>query len=99
MAMESILERLESRIDQLVEAHDSVRARAAELEQRVEELEQELEARGDVSEHAAELESQREALAERLEKVLGRIDEALDQAEGGGGEHSAEKKEAKATKG
>jgi FtsZ-binding cell division protein ZapB len=80
MAMESILERLETRIEQLVEAHEAARSRTAELEQRVEELEAELAERSEASERAAELESQRAELAERLEKVLGRIDEALEQA-------------------
>lgn len=85
MAMESILERLENRIEAIVEAYDASKNEVGELQQRVAELEEKLtekdEAGSEAGERIKALESQRDELTERLEKVLAVIDSALAKAE------------------
>ncbi len=86
MAMETILDRLENRIDEIIKAYDSSNQRAAELEERVAELEQQLQHQSqegsEAGERISQLESQRDELSTRLEKVLTVIDAALEQSEG-----------------
>ena len=85
MAMESILERLETRIEEMVEAYDSSRSEVTRLEERVAELEAGLKQKNAAGSEAEErikaLESQRDELTTRLEKVLALIDGALAKAE------------------
>jgi chromosome segregation ATPase len=85
MAIESILERLETRIEEMVEAYDSSRSQVTKLESRVAELEERLEQRNEAETEAEErikvLEGQRDELTTRLEKVLSLIDGALAKAE------------------
>jgi chromosome segregation ATPase len=78
MAMESVLKKLESRIEEFVEAHRVATARVAELETRVAELEAEAAGSTDLGDRLKALEGQRDELADRLEQVLGLIDGALD---------------------
>lgn len=89
MAMESILEQLETRIEELVETYRGAAGRAAELETKVAELESQLEdlnaklaSTNDAGERVRELEAQRDELANRLEKVLGLIDGVLSEDRG-----------------
>jgi chromosome segregation ATPase len=81
MALESVLKKLESRIEEYVEAHQKATNRIAELDARVAELEEQLGGNGELGAKVAQLESQREELAKRLEKVLGVLDKALESAE------------------
>lgn len=81
MALDSVLKKLESRIEEFVEAHQQATARVAELEARVAELEEQVGGSGALDEKVAELEAQREELAGRLEKVLATLDSALESAE------------------
>ncbi len=74
VAMDSVLKRLETQIDQLVKAYGQSSRRVAELEARVAELEGEAREAG----RAAELERQRDELRARLEKVLAVVDSALE---------------------
>jgi prefoldin subunit 5 len=77
MALDAVLKKLESRIDELVESHRKATSRVAELEKKLEKLEAEHAEEGDLKARVASLESQREELVGRLEKVLGTIDEVL----------------------
>jgi chromosome segregation ATPase len=77
MSLDSVLKKLESRIEEFVEAHQKAAARIAELEGRIQELEGRLGGSGELEAKVAKLESQREELAERLGKVLGVLDKAL----------------------
>ncbi len=77
MAMDAILKKLESRIEEFAQAHKKANARVVELEARVEELEAQLGGSDDLDEKVRELEAQRADLADRLESVLGVIDSAL----------------------
>ncbi len=84
MAMESVLQQLESRIEDLVDAYKGEVAKTTELETRVVDLETEiselttkLSTESDAHEQVATLEKQRDDLALRLEKVLGLIDGVL----------------------
>jgi chromosome segregation ATPase len=77
MALDAVLKKLESRIDELVESHRKATSRVAELEKKLEKLEAERAEEGDLKARVASLESQREELVGRLERVLGTIDEVL----------------------
>lgn len=77
MTMESTLKKLESRIEELIQAHQKSTARVAELEAEVAELNQKLGGSDDLGERVQELEAQRAQIADRLDKVLGAIDSAL----------------------
>jgi DNA repair ATPase RecN len=81
MTMESVLKKLESRIEEFVELYRSASARVAELESKVSELEEQLAAPAKVEDKVKDLEAQRKEMADRLEKVLGVIDAAIDEAE------------------
>jgi DNA repair ATPase RecN len=74
MSLDSVLKKLESRIEEFVEAHQTATARIAELEGQ-------LGGSGELEAKIAKLESQREELAERLGKVLGVLDKALSSAD------------------
>jgi len=74
MSLDSVLKKLESRIEEFVEAHQAATARIAELEGQ-------LGGNGELEAKIAKLESQREELAERLGKVLGVLDKALSSAD------------------
>jgi chromosome segregation ATPase len=82
--MESVLQQLESRIEDLVEAYRGAVSKTAELETRIAELETEvdelntkLSTESDAAEQVATLEKKHDQLAGRLEKVLGLIDGVL----------------------
>jgi chromosome segregation ATPase len=81
MTMESVLKKLESRIEEFVEAHTTNTTRISELEAEVAELEGKLAAGSDLADKVQLLEAQRDQLAQRLEKVLATIDGALGAAE------------------
>jgi len=74
MSLDSVLKKLESRIEEFVEAHQTATARIAELEGQ-------LGGSGELEAKIAKLESQREELAERLGKVLGVLDKARSSAD------------------
>jgi hypothetical protein len=85
MAMETVLNQLEERIETLVEAYRGAVDRSGELEGRVAELEDELEGlrarlaeESDTNDRMATLEQQRTELAGRLEKVLAVVGAALE---------------------
>lgn len=78
MTMESTLKKLESRIEEFVQAHHKATARVAELEGQLEELTRKAGGSNDLEEKVKTLEAQRTETADRLEKVLGAIDSALD---------------------
>ena len=81
--MESVLKKLESRIEEFVGAYGATTARVSELETKVKDMEKQLSDNSDLVEKIKSLEAQRDELGQRLEKVLGRIDDALaDVAEG-----------------
>ncbi len=77
MSMDSVLKRLESRVEELVSAYRQSTARVTELEAQVAELEERAAADGDLARRASELEADRDRLADRLEGVLGLVDDAL----------------------
>jgi predicted nucleic acid-binding Zn-ribbon protein len=84
MAMESVLQQLESRIEELVEAYrgavsktTELATKVASLEVEIDELTAKLSTESDAHDQVAALEKQRDALASRLEKVLGLIDGVL----------------------
>ena len=76
--MDSVLKKLESRIEEFVQAHQKATERIAELETKLAELEAEAGESGELGKRVEELESQRGEMADRLEKVLGAIDSALE---------------------
>ena len=76
MPMESILKKLEARIEEFVRAHEAATERVAELEGRVAELEAQLAQSSAATERLRGLEEQRDDLAQRLGKVLETIDSA-----------------------
>jgi chaperonin cofactor prefoldin len=81
--MESVLKKLESRIEEFVGAYGATTARVSELEAKVSDMEKQLSDSSELVEKIKSLEAQRDELGQRLEKVLGRIDDALaDAAEG-----------------
>jgi chaperonin cofactor prefoldin len=77
MAMDTVLKQLESRIEELVNAYQTVSANEAKLAARVAELEGKAAADSEVSSRCEALEKQREELGKRLEKVLSLIDGTL----------------------
>jgi chromosome segregation ATPase len=77
MALEAVMQQLEAKIGDFVEAHNKAETRVVELEARVKELEEQLESASVADQRLQELESQKDGLAERLEKVLAHIDKAL----------------------
>jgi len=81
MSLDSVLKKLESRIEEFVEAHHQATARIAELEGRIKELEAQLGGSGELEAKVAKLEAQRGELADRLGKVLGTLDKALASAD------------------
>ena len=84
MKMESVLKKLESRIEEFVGAYGATTARVSDLEAKVKDMEKQLSDNSELVEKIKSLETQRDELGQRLEKVLGRIDDALaDAAEGG----------------
>jgi chromosome segregation ATPase len=83
MSMDSVLKRLESRIEELVAAYRTATERVAELEAQVAGLEQRAADGSELEQRTTELEAQRDRLAERLEGVLGLIDEALRASDDG----------------
>lgn len=84
MKMESVLKKLESRIEEFVGAYGATTARVSELEAMVKDMDKQLSDNSELVEKIKSLETQRDELGQRLEKVLGRIDDALaDAAEGG----------------
>jgi chromosome segregation ATPase len=85
MAMESVLKKLESKVEEFVEAHRVAAARVSELEARVAELEGQLEDSSKLTDKIKDLEASRSQLSERLEKVLETIDGALGKADSEGG--------------
>ena len=86
MAMEKALKQLETRIDELITAHSTAKARVAVLEAKVRELEARLGVLGQTEERVRSLEGEREGLAERLKQVLAAIDQALVPDQGVSGE-------------
>jgi chromosome segregation ATPase len=83
MTMESVLKKLESRIEEFVGAYGATTARVSELEAKVKDMERQLADSSELVEKIASLEAQRDELGQRLEKVLGRIDDALADAADG----------------
>ncbi|NOZ79787.1 MAG: hypothetical protein GXP48_11545 [Acidobacteria bacterium] len=84
MAARQRVDELETELGEFQDVASNAEAaqqRIAELEKRVAELEEAAAARERESRRVAELESQRSQLADRLEDLLGRIDEALGQAD------------------
>ena len=79
MAMDSVLQQLESKIEELVKAYQVSRKNETELAAKVEDLEGKLEADVDMTGRIAALEQQRDELGKRLEKVLSLIDGTLAQ--------------------
>ena len=80
MTMEAVLKKLESRIEEFVEAHRVSTERIAELEKELGELESKMATSSDLADKVQLLEAQRDQLAKRLEKVLTTIDDALGKA-------------------
>jgi len=80
MTMDSVLKKLESRIEEFVEAHRVNTERISELETEVVDLEGRMAASSDLADKVQLLEAQRDQLAKRLEKVLATIDSALGEA-------------------
>lgn len=78
MTMDSVLKKLESKIEEFVQVHTKATERIAELEARVAELEEQTGSNDELDEKVKHLESQRGEMVDRLEKVLGVIDSALD---------------------
>ena len=76
--MDSVLKKLESRIEEFVQAHQKATQRIAELETQVAKLEEKAGEGGELGKRVEQLESQRNEMADRLEKVLGAIDSALE---------------------
>jgi DNA repair ATPase RecN len=83
MAMESVLKKLESKVEEFVEAHRVATERVSELDGRVQELEGQLADSSELADKAKELQKARDQLGKRLEKVLATIDGALGDADKG----------------
>ena len=77
MAMDTVLSTLESKIEELIKAHDEARTSRNELQAKVEQLETQLSESGELTDRVAELEKQRSDLATRLEKVLEQVNATL----------------------
>ncbi len=91
MALESVLEKLEAKIEELLDLYSKSQERAEALDARVADLEQELEQARTEKNSAAEekqrlLEEQKKSMAERLEKTIALIDGVLAGHEEGAGE-------------
>jgi len=91
MAMETVLEKLENKINELLSRHQALGEENNRLEKRVSELQAELEklkaeSHEELTHRTRELEEQRMALASRLENTITLIDRAL--APHGGEEES-----------
>jgi uncharacterized protein involved in exopolysaccharide biosynthesis len=78
--MESVLKKLESRIEEFVGAYGATTARVSELEAKVKDMEKQLSDSSELVAKITSLEAQRDQLGQRLEKVLGKIDDALADA-------------------
>ncbi len=78
--MESVLKKLESRIEEFVGAYGATTARVSELEAKVKDMEKQLSDSSELVAKITSLETQRDQLGQRLEKVLGKIDDALADA-------------------
>ena len=83
--MELVLKTLQERIEQMIKAHESAKAREGEmsgtienLEATIGDLERRLEEGAGHAGRAEELEQQRTEFAERLEAVISMIDKALE---------------------
>lgn len=83
--MELVLKTLQERIEQMIKAHESAKARETEmsgtiesLEATIGDLERRLEEGAGQAGRAEELEQQRTEFAERLEAVISMIDKALE---------------------
>jgi chromosome segregation ATPase len=81
--MESVLKKLESRIEEFVGAYGATTARVSELEAKVKDMEKQLSGSSELVAKITSLEAQRDQLGQRLEKVLGKIDDALADAAAG----------------
>jgi FtsZ-binding cell division protein ZapB len=79
MPMETVLQKLEAKVEEFIEAHQKAASRVEELEARVAELEGQVDQAGAADSRIEELETQRDQMAERLEKVLAHIDSVLEQ--------------------
>jgi len=80
MTMDAVLKKLESRIEEFVDAHRASSERIAELEAQVEKLEATMAKSSGLSDKIQLLEAQRDQLSKRLEKVLATIDKALGES-------------------
>lgn len=77
MAMDTVMKKLESKVEALLKAYREAASREAGLQAKVAELEKKTESGADLEKRIGELEKQRDELSARLEKVLDQIDSAL----------------------
>ena len=77
MAMDAVLKELESRIEELVKAYQTVKKSETKLTEKVAKLETQLKSESNLGDRVAELEKQRDDLGKRLTKVLSLIDGTL----------------------
>jgi uncharacterized protein involved in exopolysaccharide biosynthesis len=77
MAMDTVMKKLESKVEALLEVYRDAMTREAELQAKLAELEKKTKSDADYEKRIGELERQRDELAARLEKVLDQIDSAL----------------------
>lgn len=77
MTMDAVLNELESRIEELVEAYREAKKNESKLAARVEEIEAQLASESELGERVAAFEKQRDELGKRLTKVLSLIDGTL----------------------
>ena len=81
MAMDTVLKQLESKIEELVKAYQTVSKNEAKLTAKVDELEKKATSDSEMSSRCKALEEQRDELGKRLEKVLTRIDDTLSKTD------------------